>query len=157
MNGETRSPTISTSSCGARTGFRQLQLRRSQILVANSVASLAIRKLLLRSLASMKPVSGVAVCYHEYFLLTRQVERSRSYGIFATTRRTRVALYLGDIATIEMSDDQEDVFRHAMPHKENEDLEPRPSLPAEAGGKDRTQRTHTMVAVAALPRCGKSS
>ena len=93
----------------------------------------------------------------EYFAMTREVERSRSYGVFANARRIRVALNLGEIATIEMCSDQEEVSRDAMPNKENEDPEPRPSLPAEAGGKDRRQREHIMVAIAGPPGCGTSS
>ena len=70
---------------------------------------------------------------HECFALTREVARSRSYGVFATARRSRVALYLGDLVELQMNDTEEPPLE--MPSKENEEQAPRPTSTAEAGGE----------------------
>ncbi len=83
---------------------------------------------------------------HAYFASLREVERSRSPSVVALARRCRVGFYLGDLVRACVGADISNV-QDTLPSRENEELAAPPDPTAEAGGTNREERNHIMVAV----------
>ncbi len=66
--------------------------------------------------------------------------------MYALVRRCRVAYYLGDLVQAYVDADRSKV-QETLPTRENEELTAPPAPTAEAGGKDREERQHIMVAI----------
>ncbi len=93
---------------------------------------------------------------HACFASVREVERSRSPSVFALVRRCRVGFYLGDLVRAYVHADISNV-QETLPSRDNKELAAPPAPTAEAGGKDREERQHIMVAVDGPTGCGKST